>query len=227
MRTSPILTKAFSVGAILCLLVVYYLSRDTRYLLVLASVISVGLIFYITARKPDQHKVGHCCLRRARFGIVTVFGIMLMWTASMWLGCQTTFCPRKKYEALLCGGNLVFVSSKSTNIPSSGPLRVRMLRCRPNWRGGLSMPRYHEITLIGPDPFERIWILPLWMVALAVGGVTVIIAWRPLARSKGLCPICRYNLSGNVSGVCPECGTPVDPELPTSRERRASSRRHQ
>jgi hypothetical protein len=27
-------------------------------------------------------------------------------------------------------------------------------------------------------------------------------------RSKG-CPICCYDLTGNVSGVCPECGTPI------------------
>lgn len=25
----------------------------------------------------------------------------------------------------------------------------------------------------------------------------------------GTCPYCGYNLTGNVSGVCPECGRPV------------------
>lgn len=29
---------------------------------------------------------------------------------------------------------------------------------------------------------------------------------RHRRRRKGLCPKCGYNLSGNVSGVCPECG---------------------
>jgi hypothetical protein len=27
------------------------------------------------------------------------------------------------------------------------------------------------------------------------------------------CPACGYNLTGNLSGICPECGTPVPPEL--------------
>lgn len=27
---------------------------------------------------------------------------------------------------------------------------------------------------------------------------------------SGLCPRCRYDLTGNLSAVCPECGTPVD-----------------
>jgi hypothetical protein len=31
--------------------------------------------------------------------------------------------------------------------------------------------------------------------------------WR---RSRGLCPICEYDLTGNVSGICPECGTRID-----------------
>lgn len=28
-------------------------------------------------------------------------------------------------------------------------------------------------------------------------------------RKRGLCVHCEYDLTGNVSGVCPECGTPV------------------
>jgi hypothetical protein len=32
---------------------------------------------------------------------------------------------------------------------------------------------------------------------------------RERLLSDGLCPECKYNLTGNVSGRCPECGTPV------------------
>jgi hypothetical protein len=28
-------------------------------------------------------------------------------------------------------------------------------------------------------------------------------------RLLGLCPTCHYNLTGNTSGTCPECGSPV------------------
>ncbi len=36
---------------------------------------------------------------------------------------------------------------------------------------------------------------------------------RKRLLNSGLCPICRYNLTGNTSGVCPECGsvTPTEP----------------
>ena len=30
---------------------------------------------------------------------------------------------------------------------------------------------------------------------------------RAIRRVRGLCPECAYDLTGNESGVCPECGT--------------------
>ena len=31
----------------------------------------------------------------------------------------------------------------------------------------------------------------------------------PRRERRGLCRHCGYNLTGNVSGICPECGTPM------------------
>ncbi|GJM24249.1 MAG: hypothetical protein DHS20C16_06640 [Phycisphaerae bacterium] len=33
--------------------------------------------------------------------------------------------------------------------------------------------------------------------------------WRMDNQPEGRCLDCGYNLTGNVSGVCPECGTPI------------------
>ncbi|GMU37855.1 MAG: hypothetical protein KJ057_08950 [Phycisphaerae bacterium] len=30
-----------------------------------------------------------------------------------------------------------------------------------------------------------------------------------LRRQRGVCVVCEYDLTGNVSGVCPECGTAI------------------
>jgi hypothetical protein len=32
-------------------------------------------------------------------------------------------------------------------------------------------------------------------------------------RQRGRCPRCFYNLTGNVSGVCPECGNPISSKV--------------
>jgi hypothetical protein len=44
------------------------------------------------------------------------------------------------------------------------------------------------------------------------------------ARAKtGLCANCGYDLSGNASGTCPECGENVDPKLADSEQSIAPS----
>ena len=41
-----------------------------------------------------------------------------------------------------------------------------------------------------------------------VGAISFVGAWRRKVH-KPLCPSCHYNLTGNASGACPECGTVV------------------
>ena len=41
---------------------------------------------------------------------------------------------------------------------------------------------------------------------------------RRRRRRKGLCIKCGYNLTGNVSGVCPECGTTIETNRPDEAE---------
>ena len=60
---------------------------------------------------------------------------------------------------------------------------------------------------------ESIYLFPIW-------GLTILTALLPAARIGGgirrrlrrsamRCMECSYNLTGNTSGVCPECGTPI------------------
>lgn len=52
----------------------------------------------------------------------------------------------------------------------------------------------------------------LFMLATSVS--LLAIAWRVSEASPDpLCTQCGYNLTGNVSGICPECGTPASVEL--------------
>lgn len=70
------------------------------------------------------------------------------------------------------------------------------------WRWGRSQ---------GP-PSSTTMAIPLWPVVLgllAVSAYPVLlpryIRWR--RNRRGLCPCCAYDLYGNSSGCCPECGT--------------------
>jgi uncharacterized paraquat-inducible protein A len=53
----------------------------------------------------------------------------------------------------------------------------------------------------------------LWLAALVRAGLSARRGFRQyrgvLRQDRGLCAACGYDLTGNTSGVCPECGTPT------------------
>ncbi|GMU21560.1 MAG: hypothetical protein AMXMBFR13_16530 [Phycisphaerae bacterium] len=55
------------------------------------------------------------------------------------------------------------------------------------------------------------WLLGALLIAgplLFAGRRMVLMIRRPRIR-EGACCVCRYDLTGNISGICPECGTLV------------------
>jgi hypothetical protein len=59
----------------------------------------------------------------------------------------------------------------------------------------------------------RLWVFPQWPLVAAAAlppALGVVRRRRRRARAvPGACRNCEYDLTGNVSGVCPECGTQV------------------
>ena len=59
-----------------------------------------------------------------------------------------------------------------------------------------------------PNSFDSIEIPVLWMFLTVL--IPSWIAWHSIRRvPPGHCSECRYDLTGNVSGICPECGTAI------------------
>ena len=52
--------------------------------------------------------------------------------------------------------------------------------------------------------------IPIWMVCAFAIVPTAWAMWRDRDRPPGQCQHCGYNLTGNVSGRCPECGEDVN-----------------
>ena len=83
---------------------------------------------------------------------------------------------------------------------------------------GLVMPSIRDRDL-GKKPFLRTFVIPLWLPFLVVAILTII-EWQREIRwllapppLPGHCQRCGYDLTGNVSGVCSECGTPIPDEV--------------
>jgi hypothetical protein len=88
--------------------------------------------------------------------------------------------------------------------PPSGLL---MYRARGPLGYGLRLPYYQ---LSPNSPVRNMGaVLPLWVILLTLfllGGWK----WRARLRDTAIhCRECGYNLTGNVSGICPECGVVV------------------
>jgi hypothetical protein len=91
-------------------------------------------------------------------------------------------------------------------------------------------PYGHPEELEGPPApktFVRVSVrFPLWPLPLLFAIYPTIVLIRgPLRRrrrrKRGLCIRCGYDLTGNVSGVCPECATPAAPH---ARSREAAAK---
>ena len=74
---------------------------------------------------------------------------------------------------------------------------------------GFEWPRYLSAQ-VGPIPTTGGVGLPLWFVLAITAIPTAILFYRDRRRiPPGHCQKCGYNLTGNVSGICPECGEPI------------------
>ena len=52
-------------------------------------------------------------------------------------------------------------------------------------------------------------LIPLWLPLLALALPVAFLWYRDRRPPKGRCQSCGYNLTGNTSGLCPECGTEI------------------
>lgn len=73
------------------------------------------------------------------------------------------------------------------------------------------------VNVHASKPAHRV-VIPYVMIAVIAAGLPL--GWlvyfsrrarRWRLRRAGKCPVCGYNLTGNTSGVCPECGSAVLP----------------
>jgi hypothetical protein len=78
-----------------------------------------------------------------------------------------------------------------------------------NRRADQPLMRSWWVKILHPRPQQWAVIVPLWIPPLLIAIPTTILWYRDRRRPKGCCQGCGYDLTGNLSGICPECGVAV------------------
>jgi hypothetical protein len=82
----------------------------------------------------------------------------------------------------------------------------------PASRIGLALPQKGVSYTIAPNrAVGTEYRIPLWIPFVLMAVPTTLLWWRGRPKRQGCCQQCGYNLTGSVSGRCPECGTEVVP----------------
>lgn len=125
--------------------------------------------------------------------------ILALWTTSVAAPCSYSF----GYRALAVWGGKLVLTWYGTSIHPVG------------WRSGPCDLPWNDIASYGfvwpqldPDLTYTYVVIPLWLLLLTALILTVFLWYRDRRRVPvGHCRKCGYDLTGNVSGLCPECGT--------------------
>jgi hypothetical protein len=76
--------------------------------------------------------------------------------------------------------------------------------------------------VLGDQSMPRVIVTPYWFPIVLLGGFARLMIRRVRSvrtrdrTARGQCGRCGYNLTGNTSGTCPECGAPVPGRASTS-----------
>jgi hypothetical protein len=81
---------------------------------------------------------------------------------------------------------------------------------------GVGLPRLHNEYDIWGASKERGLLIPACWFAVVPGVFTLWFYWRTRRAPPGFCQCCGYNLTGNTSGICPECATPCPDAVASS-----------
>ena len=141
-------------------------------------------------------------------GVGLSVAILAAWVASLWFAISLISTPR---DSLLisCGKLVGERASIERKFGIPGGIQTH------DWVGfGFSVPRVDTLHICVHYPEYDLIVstLPLWIPFLVTALPTAWLWHRDRRRIRpGCCPRCGYDLTGNTSGVCSECGAAKPP----------------
>lgn len=157
-------------------------------------------------------------LRLMKLGAIFMCVLLgLMWVASM----QGGVTYHSRLWSFSLGRSLVSLNwdsgpdpvEKKLSDSPRGPARLEFKRTAPgslSQQLSLFLPMKHVVYLPLIHHHATFIHVPLWVIGLPLAFLTGILWWLDRRYvPPGYCRRCRYDLTGNTSGRCPECGTMI------------------
>jgi hypothetical protein len=147
--------------------------------------------------------------KRSRFrrivklaGLVVSVLILVVWALSLKWGL--VWIPSQHRGAAVAGGLISILHSPGGPPRPTGWSVMYMTPKERTWgHWGLAWPRTFEHPMI----VHREHYVPLWLPLIFTAIPTACLFWLDHRRvPPGHCQRCGYSLTGNTSGICPECG---------------------
>ena len=171
---------------------IYHRLYDLWFLLLVYVVPVLVLLLVVEASRRIS---GAACLKLSRVGLLACVLVVAVWLTSYW--CIMYLAPWKGEYFVMDGG-----------LHASPWNRDGYFDAALHWN-----PKPAFVSSLLPQAkwqnwrVRGVWLVPLWMPGAVVLAATVVLFCRKSVI--GLCVNCRYDLTGNTSGVCPECGEAV------------------
>ena len=167
----------------------------------------------------------HSLIHRAPrwIGVGVSFWLVAAWIITWW--GTLTYNNGAGITASLARGSLMLTDAVGSQVirnmlrrypPGDPATRTHWTWTTQSERFFVWRPSRSTIAMLGTVVY-----IPLWIPLLAVALLTAILfSYSPMRRrvrrKRGLCAHCGYELTGNVSGQCPECGEMVKTDPPVS-----------
>jgi hypothetical protein len=122
--------------------------------------------------------------------------LIAAFVASIWMACGYSTGPQ---------GTMCIISGGAITLMAPGWISAGWHWVEPPaegvaWRPVFGFPGGYG----GLGTFR---LIPLWCLLAPIAVGTAVLWWSDRRWPSGRCRRCGYDLTGNVSGVCPECGT--------------------
>jgi hypothetical protein len=131
----------------------------------------------------------------------------LAWAGTTWRGLTWTSQNHRR-DIILGDGAIDFRQRLSGWTPAQEPFLLPsgwiIIDYAKNARRTIWWPR------AGNSRSGKVLVVPFWILFVPIALSAAALWIRDPQYPFGHCRKCGYNLTGNVSGICPECGTAVE-----------------